>query len=152
MAVRDAIQMAEDFARGVPRTSSASVVSAIEACRSVAQGALVREKAMAAVAETAHAAATAMEAVGLQGEPEERHLLSPATRPFAHVANVTAELASLDALTVATDAADAAGYANDFTARMVRDYEKLLGLDLGSYPDAGKPIDPSSSGPLGPIQ
>jgi hypothetical protein len=32
----------------------------------------------------------------------------------------------------------------------VEDYEKLLRLDLGSFPDAGKPLDLSSKGPLGP--
>jgi len=29
------------------------------------------------------------------------------------------------------------------------DYQKLLRLDVGSYPQAGKPIDPSSRGPRG---
>ena len=36
------------------------------------------------------------------------------------------------------------------TVLLVAGEEKLLGLNLGSYPQAGQPIDPSPNGPLGP--
>lgn len=32
-----------------------------------------------------------------------------------------------------------------------RDYQKLLALDLGTFPDLGAPIDLSNRGPLGPL-
>ena len=34
---------------------------------------------------------------------------------------------------------------------MVRDYQTLISLELGTYPEAGKPIDPSPEGPLGSL-
>jgi hypothetical protein len=44
-------------------------------------------------------------------------------------------------------AADAAARAADDAAR--RDYEALLALQLGDFPELGRPIDPSEAGPLG---
>ena len=38
-----------------------------------------------------------------------------------------------------------------FMRGAVHDYERLLGLHLGRYPEAGQPIDPSPDGPLGPL-
>ena len=150
-AVRDAIQMAEDFARGLPCTSLESVIPAIEASREAAQGELVRANAIAAVVQAAYTAATALDAVALRGEPEEQHLFGPPTAPFAHLADVTAELAALDAFTAAVDASDAVGYSDNFIKGAVGDYERLLSLNLGSYPRVGQPIDPSTNGPLGPL-
>ncbi len=43
------------------------------------------------------------------------------------------------------------GHADRFVHGAVLDFEELLKLDLGSYPEAGKPIDPSPSGPLGAL-
>ncbi len=151
LAVSDAIQMAENFARGLPCTSYEPVISAIEASRDAARGALVREAAMSAVVQAAYTAATALNAVALLGEPEERHLFGPPTRPFEHLADVTAELAALDAFTAAVDASDAVGYSDGFIKGAVGDYVRLLSLNLGSYPQAGQPIDPSPNGPLGPF-
>ncbi len=99
MAVRDAIQMAEDFARGLPCTSCESVIRAIEASRDTARGEPARDNAIAAVVQAAYAAATALNAVVMGGEPEERHLFGPPTRPFAHLVDVTADIAALDAFT-----------------------------------------------------
>jgi len=31
------------------------------------------------------------------------------------------------------------------------DYDRLLSLNLGTYPDLGQPIDPTDTGPLGPV-
>ena len=36
-------------------------------------------------------------------------------------------------------------------AGAIHDYETLLGLHLGTYPQAGRPIHPSPDGPLGPL-
>ena len=33
----------------------------------------------------------------------------------------------------------------------VQDYQALLKLGLGRYPEAGQPIDPSPAGPLGQL-
>lgn len=33
----------------------------------------------------------------------------------------------------------------------IGDYERLFSLDIGAYPDIGRPIDPAESGPLGPF-
>ena len=151
MAVRDAIQMAEDFARGLPCTSCESVIRAIEASRYTARGEPARDNAIAAVIQAAYAAATALNAVVMGGEPEERHLFGPPTRPFAHLVEVTAEIAALDAFTAAVDASDAVGYSDNFIKGAVGDYQRLLSLNLGSYPHAGQQIDPSPNGPLGPL-
>ena len=58
--------------------------------------------------------ATALNASALLSEPEERHLLGPSTRPFHNLADVTAELAALDAFTAAVDTSDALGYSDTF--------------------------------------
>jgi hypothetical protein len=97
--------------------------------------------------------ATALHALAERGEPEAAHLLGAAQpSPFPHLADITADLAARDAFTAAVEAAAAKGHADQFMERAVEDYEKLLRLDLGSYPQAGKPIDPSSDGPLGPLE
>ena len=70
---------------------------------------------------------------------------------FAHLGEVTAYLAALNAYTSAVDAADAAGHSEAIIKSMVRDYQELISLELGTYPEAGKPIDPSPEGPLGPL-
>jgi hypothetical protein len=77
----------------------------------------------------------------------------PTNEPDAacHVARVTADLAALDALTAAVDAAVAVGYSDKFITGASEDYKKLLDLELGYYPDAGEPVDPSPKGPLGPL-
>jgi hypothetical protein len=38
---------------------------------------------------------------------------------------------------------------DSFVKAAVQDYQTLLQLNLGSYPEAGAPIDPSPRGPLG---
>ena len=57
----------------------------------------------------------------------------------------------LDAFTAAVEAADAVAYDDAFMRGAIQDYERLLGLHLGTYPQAGQPIDPSPDGPLGPL-
>ena len=69
--------------------------------------------------------------------------------PFPHLSKVAADLVARDAFTAAVDAAGAAGHADQFIQGATEDYEQLLKLGLGCYPQAGEPIDPSAAGPLG---
>jgi hypothetical protein len=152
-AVGNAIRAAEDFARGLPGRAVDAVIREVEANRAAADGERVRESAMAAVVQAAHAAAAARHALDLRSEPGESHLVSPGppSNPFAHLADITADLAALGAFTAAEEAADAVGHADGFIRGSVADYERLLRLDLGSYPQEGQPIDPSPDGPLGSL-
>jgi hypothetical protein len=153
-AVSDAIQLAEDFARGLPCTSGESVIRKAEAARETARDELVRQDAIAAVVQAAYTAVTALDAIDVRADPGESHLLSPSTvpPPLSHLADVTADLAALNAYTAAVDASDATGHSDMFIKSAAGDYQKLLDLDLGNYPEGGKPIDPSPEGPLGPLQ
>lgn len=146
--------MTEDFSRGLPCPSCESVIHTIEECREAAQGDAVREDAIAAVIQTAYAKATALNTLDIRSEPVERHPLGPAPEPgpLSHLPDVTADLAALCAFTVAVDAADAVGYTDRFVRGAAADYRTILGLQLGGYPEAGQPIDPSAEGPLGPFQ
>ena len=72
--------------------------------------------------------------------------------PLSHLADLTADLAALGAFTAATDAAEAVASTDEFTLWASLDYRKLLELKLGGYPEAGQPIDPSPGGPLGPLR
>ena len=56
-----------------------------------------------------------------------------------------------DAFTAAVDAAVAAGFGDEFIKGAMQDYQSLLKLGLGRYPEAGQPIDPSPAGPLGEL-
>jgi hypothetical protein len=153
-AVSNAIGLAEDFANARPCPSLESVVREVEACRAVAEGDFVRDFAMAAVVQTAHAAATALHALGLRDEPSGRSAFGSGAgaNPFPHLADITADQAARDAFTAAVEAAAAVGHTDRFVNAAIEDYQKLLRLDLGSYPQAGEPINLSSNGPLGPIE
>jgi hypothetical protein len=152
-AVANAILLADDFAKGLPCLSLESVVREVEACRTVAEDDFVRDSAMGAIVMAVHAAATALHALDLRGEREESHLFGAAKPdPLPHLADVTADLAARGAFLAALEAVGAEGHADSFINAAVEDYEKLLRLDLGSYPQAGKPIDPSSRGPLSPLE
>jgi hypothetical protein len=151
-AVAAAICLAEDFARNSQCTSCESVIRSVEESRTIAEGEFVRDIAMAAVVQAARAAAAGLRVLQLRSEPEESHMFGAAKpNPFPHLADVTADLAAREAFTAAMEAAAATGHADEFINAGIADYEKLLRLDLGSYPQAGKPIDPSSNGPLGPL-
>jgi hypothetical protein len=153
-AVAGALALAEDFARGLPCPTADAAVRAIEACGELAEGDLTRENAYAAVVRAAHAAATALHGIAMSDEPVQRRLVSggPPLDPLPpHLADISADLAALDAYTAAVDAADAVGYTDGFTVAVGEDYKKLLALRLGEYPGAGQPIEPSPEGPLGPL-
>ncbi len=112
----------------------------------------MRETALAAVVWTAHAAAVAMEGLGLRDEPAEVNVMGTREpNPFPQLANVAADLAAREAFTAAVDAARAVGFADEFIKGAMQDYRELLKLGLGRYPEAGQPIDPSPAGPLGQL-
>lgn len=71
--------------------------------------------------------------------------------PLAHLADVNADLAALEAVMAAEVAAIALGYANRSIEGATTDYKLLRRLAVGTYPQAGEPIDPSPKGPLGPL-
>jgi hypothetical protein len=151
-AAANAIRLAEDVAKGLSCPSLESVVREVEACRAVVEGDFVRESAMCAVVLTAHAAASAQEAIALRGEKMEPSMFgAPKPNPFPHLADVTADIAARDTFMAAVKATGAGGHSDAMIKAAVADYQKLLGLDLGSYPQAGSPIDPSSMGPLGQL-
>ena len=71
---------------------------------------------------------------------------------FGGLATVTADLAALGAFTAAVGpSASSDDYNEDFVAAARTDYDTLVRLRLGHYPEAGAPVDPSSGGPLGPL-
>ena len=68
------------------------------------------------------------------------------------LATVTADLAALNAFTAAVEAFASVGLHNeDFVAAARNDYDTLVHLQLGRYPEAGAPVDLSPGGPLGPL-
>ena len=145
--------MAEAFARGADVPPDESVIAAIDASRGVAGGPAGSADAAAAAAEAAHAAAAAWELTG-PGETDKSapgELKTAEARKFlGALTRVTADLAALAAFTAAADAFASVGYHNeDFVNAALNDYDRLLRLKLGRYPEPGEPIDPSPGGPLG---
>jgi hypothetical protein len=152
-AVTSAIRLAEDFAMGVSSPDIESVVREAEWCRSVVEADYVCSSATGAAVAAAHAAATAQRAVDLRSEPAERHILGPPEQnPFPHLADVTADLAARDAFVGALQAVGAERHDDAFLRAAAADYENLVRLHLGNYPEPGEPIDPSPAGPLGPLE
>jgi hypothetical protein len=148
-AVRAAIGLAEDFARGLHCTAYETVVRNIEAVRSRARG----ELAIGAVVQAAHSAVTALHTLDIQDEPGEWRLSSrPERGILPHLADLSADNTALEAFTAAVEASDAVNYANEFIQGAAADFERLKSLNLGRYPDPGQPIDPSPKGPLGPLR
>lgn len=153
-AIDAALRLAEEISRGSVCTSVEPVVQAIDASRGVAGGGISCECAAGAAAAAAHAAVTAWLTLnpGESDRGANRWTKTPEARSYlSRLANDTADLVALDAFTAAVEAADAVGRNDAFIRGAVRDYERLLALHLGSYPQAGQPIDPSPDGPLGPL-
>jgi hypothetical protein len=149
-AVASAIRLAEDFARGLPCSSPESAVREVEAWRAVVEADFVRFSATGAIVMAAHAAVASLRALDLSGETEGSQSAGAAKPdPLPHLADITADLAAREAFLAALDAVAAEGHSDAFISAAVDDYQNLLRLELGSYPQAGKPIDPSSRGPLG---
>jgi hypothetical protein len=153
-AVEAALRMAEAFARGEDATFDESVVAAIDASLQVTGGSPGSVDAAAAVAEAAHAAASSWHAESQEAEegvPPGRRT-AEARKFLGTLAHVTADLATMNALTAAVDAFESVGYHNNgFVEAALNDYNELVRLKLGRYPEPGAPIDPSPEGPLGPL-
>jgi hypothetical protein len=151
-AIEAALRMAEAFAQGSDAPPDESVIAAVTASRNVTGGPPGSADATAAAAEAAHAAAGAWQVAF-----ERREEVGPwatdtaeAGRCRKGVEDVTAELAALNALTAAEDANVSIGYHNEgFLDAARSDYNQLIRLKAGRYPELGNPIDPSTGGPLG---
>jgi hypothetical protein len=152
-AVEAALRMAESFASGTDAPPDESVVAAIDASLD-AGGESTGRSAAAAVAQAAHAAASAWHA-GAQVAEENRapgRQTIEAGRFLGALTHMTADLAALNAFTAAADAFVSVGYRNeDFVNSALNDYATLVRLQLGRYPEPGAPVDPSPAGPLGPL-
>ena len=154
VAIDAAIRLAEEVSRGSACTSVEPVVQAIDASQAISGDGIGCECAAAAVAAAARTAATVWLALNPgEGDRDTNRWTNTAeARSFlGRLANDTAEVAALDAFTAAVEAANAASYDDTFMRGAIQDYERLLGLHLGTYPQAGQPIDPSPDGPLGPL-
>ncbi len=128
-AVATAARDARVAANGGTTAAGAAATSASSAARA-AEGAT---KAATAAAGAAPTTATAAEAAEAASSSAEAGRAAEATAAAAEIAYLYA--------------VDAAGVA----AAAEADYVKLLRLNLGKYPDLGDPVDPSESGPLGPL-
>jgi hypothetical protein len=154
VAIDDAIRLAEEIARGSACTAIEPVVRALEATRAISGAWVACECAAAAAAAAARTAATVclMLNPGEGDRDADRWTNTPEARSYlSHLANVTADIVALDAFTAAVEAANAVAFDDAFMRGAIQDYERLLGLHLGTYPQAGQPIDPSPDGPLGPL-
>jgi hypothetical protein len=142
-AIEAALRMAESYAKGTDTHPDESVVAAMDAIRD-AGGELAGAAATSAIAQAAHAAASAWHA-GPKAAAEEGRAPGP-------LARITADIAALNAFTAAAEAFVSVGYRNeDFVDAALKDYDELVRLGLGRYPEQGDPVDPSPDGPLGPL-
>jgi hypothetical protein len=151
-AINAAITLAEEVANGTASSPTDQVLQAVDVCRELASSGIGCVCAASSAAAAAHTAAIVWITLN---SPEN----DPGTRRWgktpdarirqSRLSNLTADLAALDAFTAAVEAADAVGHDDAFIQGAVSDYERLLGLNLGSYPQAGKPVDSSPHGPLG---
>ena len=154
VAIHNAIRLAEEISRGSACTSVEPVVQALDSTQAISGNGVACECAAAAVAAAARTAATVWLALdpGEGDRDTKRWTNTPEARSYlSHLANVTAEVVALDAFTAAVEASDAVARDDTFMRGAIHDYEALLGLHLGTYPQAGQPIDPSPDGPLGPL-
>jgi hypothetical protein len=152
-AVEAALRMAESFARGTDEPPDESVVAAIDASREPG-GEPANVAAASAIAQAARAASSAWQTKA-QAAEENRTQGKPmieAGRSRGALTHVTADLAAMNAYTAAAAAFVSVGYRNEeFVDSALRDYRKLVRLELGRYPELGAPVDPSPDGPLGPL-
>jgi hypothetical protein len=152
-AVAAALKMAEEFAKGTDAPPDESVVAAIDASQDPGAGP-AGAAAASAVAQAAHAAASAWHAgpqLAEERTPPGEHT-TEARKSLGALAHVTADLAAMNAFTAAANACVSVGYRNeDFVSSALSDYNTLVHLKLGRYPEPGAPVDPSPGGPLGPL-
>jgi hypothetical protein len=152
-AVEAALRLAEAFARGSDAPPDESVLAAIDASRDAGDESAASSAASAA-AQAAHAAASAWHAgpqVVREDGPSGEHT-TRGGKALGVVAHVTADLAAMNAYSAAAGAFLSVGYHNeDFVTAALSDYDRLVRLNLGRYPEPGDPVDPSPGGPLGPL-
>jgi hypothetical protein len=152
VAVDNAIMLAEEVARGSACLSIDPVVQALEATRAISDVGVGCDCAAAAAAAAAHTAATVWLVLnpGEDDRNADRWARTPEARSYrSRLEKDTADIVALNAFTAAVEAADAVAFDDTFMRGAIQDYERLLGLQLGTYPQAGRPIDPSPDGPLG---
>jgi hypothetical protein len=152
-AVEAALCVAEAYATGSDDPPDESALAAIEAARGASDSPAGSEDATVAAAEAANAAESAWRLTGYREAGRDKALepkTAEARKFLGGLATVTADLAALSAFTAAVDAFVSVGYHNeDFVAAARNDYDTLVRLRLGNYPEAGAPVDPSPCGPLG---
>jgi hypothetical protein len=155
IAVDAAIRLAEQFAGGVEHPPDHSVVEGLDAIRDATSGPLSSLCATVAAASAAHAAASARDALATRATERYKPFggSTADARSFGSaIEHASVDLAALDAFTAAVEASGAVGYHNEnFVAAALDDYERLLRLNLGHYPEPGELIDPTPGGPLGPL-
>ena len=154
VAIDNAIRLAEEVSSGSPPRSVEPVVQALDATQAISGGGIACECAAAAAAAAARTAAIVWLVVnpGESDRDADRWTKTPEARSYrSRLANDTAELVAIDAFTVAVEAADAAAHDDAFIGGAIQDYQRLLGLNLGTYPEPGRPIDPTPDGLLGPL-
>ncbi|MBV8310639.1 MAG: hypothetical protein JO344_09665 [Planctomycetaceae bacterium] len=154
VAIDNAIRLAEEIARGSACDSVEPVVQALDSTQAISDAGIACEGAAAAAAAAARTAATVWLVLnpGESDRDKNRWEKTPEARNYlSRLASDSAECVAMDAFTAAVEAADAVAYSDDFMRGAVHDYTTLLGLNLGTYPEAGQPIDPSPDGPLGPL-
>ncbi len=152
--IGNAIQLAEEIARGSACAYVEPVVQALDSTQAIAGNGIACECAAAAAAAATRTAATVWLVINpLESDRDKnRWTKTPEARTYAsHLASDSAEFVAMDAFTAAVEAADAVAHCEGFVRGAVHDYTTLLGLHLGTYPEAGQPVDPSSDGPLGPL-
>ena len=152
-AVEAALCVAEAYATGSNEPPDESALAAVEAARGAADSPAGSEDATVAATEAANAAAAAWRLTYPRdsGRNEPFELKTAEARKFlGGLATVTSDLAALSAFTAAVEAFASVGYHNeDFVAAARNDYDTLVRLRLGHFPEAGAPVDPSPCGPLG---
>jgi hypothetical protein len=154
-AVEAALGMADRFAKGEPCPHPDPIVRAADVSRRAAGGGDRSALAAGAVAETAHAVAAACLAYDPAEPGRIRHVYDESDevrKVHGRGRQAMLDLAALSAFTAAADGVAAVGlHYETYVSAALNDYEKLLRLDLGEYPDLGEPVDPSTQGPLGPL-
>ena len=154
VAIDDATRVAEDISKGSACASIEPVVRALEATRAISGVGVGCDCAAAAAAATARTVATVWLMInpGEGDRDADRWTNTPEARSYlSRLEKDTADIVALDAFTAAVEAANAVALDDTFMRGAIQDYERLLGLHLGTYPQAGQPIDPSPDGPLGPL-
>jgi hypothetical protein len=154
-AIDAGLRMAEQFAGTPDARVEVSVVERMGAIAAVSGGTALNRSALASAAAAAHTAACACHMLEIRKDEQYRPALTE--EPFAAKVilgfeHVEADLAALDAYSAASEAFACIGYNNeDFVSAGVRDFERLLSLKLGKFPEPGLPINPTADGPLGRI-